>query len=266
MDKNFVFSIEETAKNYINKRLPNACAIEKGKIINNWANKIDLARKIVEDFKLRAINPEGLKILDAGSGNGGVSIAFSEAGAEVCGLEVESDLVEIACLFAEANKVKAKFILYNGIKFPFADSDFDAVLSISVFEHVTDPQNYINEILRVLKPGGYLYLALPNRLWPKETHTLLWGITYLPYRAANAIARFFKRSGLAEKNLHFYTYWDVIKIIKKAESHTARFKILEEKGVSKNFIKKIIKKTLNILGVSYKAFLPHVQLILIKQS
>lgn len=266
MSKDLSFSIKETAKRYIDGRFPNAGIAEKNKVINDWINKIETSKKIAEDFKLRAANPEGLKILDAGSGNGGVSIAFSKAGAEVYGLEIESDLVEIACLNAEADQAGVKFVLYDGVKFPFADGEFDAVLSISVLEHVSNPQNYLNEILRVLKPGGFLYLALPNRLWPRETHTLLWGLAYLPYELAEAMARVFKRSALAENNLHFYTYWQVAGMLKKAEAGVGKFKILEERGVSKSLIKKVIKKAFGIFGLPYKAFLPHIQLVIIKQN
>lgn len=263
---NVNFKIENIAKNYVAVRFPRASEKEKNKIINDWINKIEITRNIVADFRLRVADPRGLKILDAGSGNGGTCISFAEAGAEVFGIDVENDLIEIARLFAESYKVKAEFVLYDGETIPFSDNSFDAALSISVLEHVSDPINYLSEILRVLKPGGYLYLALPNRLWPRETHTLLWGITYLSYKAADMITRFFKRNPLPENNLHFYTYWDVMKMLKKAEDNDDKFKIVEEKGFSKSLLKKIIKNGLKMFGLSYKIFLPHIQVILKKQS
>lgn len=44
---------------------------------------------------------------------------------------------------------------------PFKDNSFDAVLSITVLEHVKDPWKCAKEILRVLKPGGDLYCVVP---------------------------------------------------------------------------------------------------------
>lgn len=44
---------------------------------------------------------------------------------------------------------------------PFEDESFEAVLSIAVLEHVLDPRRAANEIIRVLKPGGTLYVAVP---------------------------------------------------------------------------------------------------------
>lgn len=44
---------------------------------------------------------------------------------------------------------------------PFSDSSFDAVMHIYVFEHLYDPQKAASEILRVLKPGGYMLGIVP---------------------------------------------------------------------------------------------------------
>jgi cyclopropane fatty-acyl-phospholipid synthase-like methyltransferase len=49
-------------------------------------------------------------------------------------------------------------------RLPYADGEFDAVLSCGVLEHVEDPDASLEEISRVLKPGGTFYVyKLPNR-------------------------------------------------------------------------------------------------------
>jgi SAM-dependent methyltransferase len=46
---------------------------------------------------------------------------------------------------------------------PFGDNSFDLVYSNWVFEHVADPQRVANELLRVVKPGGYICAVTPNK-------------------------------------------------------------------------------------------------------
>ena len=54
--------------------------------------------------------------------------------------------------------------LADPVALPFADGEFDAALSLGVLEHVADPGNSLDELRRVLRPGGKLYVyKLPNR-------------------------------------------------------------------------------------------------------
>lgn len=52
-------------------------------------------------------------------------------------------------------------VLYDGLRFPFADGSFDAVLCNQVLEHVFVPERFLREIARVLAPGGTLVLSVP---------------------------------------------------------------------------------------------------------
>jgi SAM-dependent methyltransferase len=52
-------------------------------------------------------------------------------------------------------------MLYDGGRFPFDDASFDAVLCNQVLEHIFEPQAFLQEIRRVLRPGGRLLLTVP---------------------------------------------------------------------------------------------------------
>ena len=52
-------------------------------------------------------------------------------------------------------------VIGDGAMLPFKDESFDAVISEAVLEHVPDPKAVIYEIRRVLKPGGYICVAVP---------------------------------------------------------------------------------------------------------
>ena len=57
------------------------------------------------------------------------------------------------------DKLPDKF--YNGIEIPFPDNCFDAIICTEVMEHVAEPEKLLNEIRRVLKTDGEIYLSVP---------------------------------------------------------------------------------------------------------
>jgi SAM-dependent methyltransferase/ribosomal protein S27AE len=53
-------------------------------------------------------------------------------------------------------------VLGSAAALPFAEATFDGVLSVAVLEHVPDPRRCVREIARVLKPGGWIFAAVPG--------------------------------------------------------------------------------------------------------
>ena len=47
-------------------------------------------------------------------------------------------------------------------EFPLESNSVDIAVSLAVIEHLRDPENFIREIFRCLKPGGLIYLSTPN--------------------------------------------------------------------------------------------------------
>lgn len=50
---------------------------------------------------------------------------------------------------------------YNGVKMPFGDNQFDSILCNQVLEHVFDPELFLKEVYRVVKPGGTVMFTVP---------------------------------------------------------------------------------------------------------
>lgn len=102
--------------------------------------------------------------LDWGCGYGQVSSMLVGAGLSVESFEYAGpdspDAVLPLPLYPE---IKA-YLSSEDVALPYEDSRFDAVLSCGVLEHVRDPDASLDEIRRVLAPGGVLYcFKLPNR-------------------------------------------------------------------------------------------------------
>jgi len=155
----------------------------------------------------------------------------------------------------------AKFTYYEGDVLPFPDQSFDAAISVSVLEHVTGPVNFLSEVLRVMKPGGVFYLAVPNRLNPKETHTGLWGLSYLPRPLGRAYISLLRRGPLEDQNLHFYFYGDIRRMLDAASVGGRHWKVRIERGASTSTLKRGIKAALRAIGIPHQALLPHVMLV-----
>ena len=64
-------------------------------------------------------------------------------------------------------------------RLPYPQAVFDLVLSHEVLEHVGDDRTAVEEIVRVLRPGGRLVVFAPNRGYPFETHGVYWRGRYV---------------------------------------------------------------------------------------
>jgi len=97
------------------------------------------------------------KFLDIGCGSGTVLLKLQQDGMKnLYGCDVSDTFVN------ECKKKNLTVSFYDGEKLPYSDESFDIVGSFTVFEHVEDPELFLNEKLKVLKPGGYLILGCPN--------------------------------------------------------------------------------------------------------
>ena len=115
---------------------------------------------------LRFVNiREGMKILDLGTGSGYLSfpIAKRHPGCEVVGLDIVSAALEANRKRADAEGIRnLSFVRYDGIDFPFEAETFDLVVTRYVLHHFPDIGHGIEEVSRVLKSGGALFISDPR--------------------------------------------------------------------------------------------------------
>jgi SAM-dependent methyltransferase len=257
--------IEQEAQRYLPQRYPRATAYEREKYAQDWRTKDKASAGIIADYQRRIGPVQGKKVLDVGSGIGGISIALGRAGAHPVGIEVEDELYAIGVENARLQGVHFDAVIYDGTKLPFEDNSFDGAVSVSVLEHTDDPALYLREIVRVLKPGASLYLAFPNRLWPKETHTGLYFVGWLPRFLADWYVKLRGRNPLEDNWLHFYSYWSLKRLL-NLDSKDAAAEIVFEPGNSTSRIVSLFKKILPYIGIpSHRALLPHVSVIVKKK-
>ena len=106
----------------------------------------------------------GAEVLDIACGTGVVAVTAARAGAKVKGLDLSPVLIEEAKKNAELAGVSIEFREGDAEALPYADGEFDVVLSQFGHMFAPRPEVMVREMLRVLKPGGRLAFST----WPPE--------------------------------------------------------------------------------------------------
>ena len=119
-----------------------------------------------EMMKLGGISPDTdatAKVLDVGCGVGGTSRYLAKSLGEqsqVTGITLSPNQVKRAQeLAVEQGVGNADFQVMNALEMTFPDNSFDVVWACESGEHMPDKEKYINEMMRVLKPGGKFVMA-----------------------------------------------------------------------------------------------------------
>lgn len=98
-------------------------------------------------------------MLDVGAGLGHFSVVAERHGASVVPIDIAPRLVDrLRERFPAATVASATCL-------PFETGTVDFVVSSECIEHTSDPRQAVREMLRVLRPGGVLFLTTPNLLW-----------------------------------------------------------------------------------------------------
>jgi ubiquinone/menaquinone biosynthesis C-methylase UbiE len=90
--------------------------------------------------------------LEIGCADGMIGAALCEQGQRVSGVDMDDSLDQ------RAVRAGVAFVEADAARLPFGDESFDVVYSYNTFEHVAQPDAALSEAIRVLRPGGRLYL------------------------------------------------------------------------------------------------------------
>jgi len=102
------------------------------------------------------------KILDVGCGGGILCEGMVKEGGVVTGLDVGTEAIESARLHASQQELDIHYVCQPVEEYT-VEHLFDVVTCMEMLEHVSEPQLVIDHCVRLLKPGGYLFLSTINR-------------------------------------------------------------------------------------------------------
>ena len=119
------------------------------------------AHKAQYESVLSYVKP-GMKVLDAGCGEGVLSVMMANKGAVVTGVDISVPNIEKSIEYAREADLKIDFVLGDSEKLPFNDNSFDLVVSSHVLEHLPDFDLGLREVMRVSKKRSVV--AIPTVL------------------------------------------------------------------------------------------------------
>jgi ubiquinone/menaquinone biosynthesis C-methylase UbiE len=133
----------------------------------------------------------GLRLLDVGCGTGHQLARWSASGYRVAGVDGSAEMLA----HAQENNPGAELREADARELPFADAGFDRVTSIEVLRYLPDPRPAIEEMARVLRPGG-LCLATAAPLLALNGYALVnRAAVALPVGSLTRLKQFFTTSG-----------------------------------------------------------------------
>ncbi|MFY9821793.1 MAG: class I SAM-dependent methyltransferase [Thermoanaerobaculia bacterium] len=172
------------------------------------AGRLAEGRAIGELLAARFSGP--VRVLDLGSGNGGVASGVANfAGTTVVALDHQLNLgLQRMC---SETGLRVLPVLASGEALPFRGDVFTAVLCLETIEHVSHPALLGGEIIRVLRAGGLCMLTTPPRLkylFRRDPHFGIPGLLALPDRLQKlVVTRVFRRTSSPEYDVqHIYCY------------------------------------------------------------
>ncbi len=137
-------------------------------------NAVRMLLEMEEGEQVREIKTVGLhgkSVLEIGCGVGTSSVLFALDGAQVTASDLTNEAVGITKTKFELLGLPGNVVQADAENLPFPDNSFDVVFSSGVLHHTPNTQKTIDEIYRVLKPGGDAVVMLYAK----------WSFHYLVY-------------------------------------------------------------------------------------
>ncbi len=123
-----------------------------------------------------------LDVGDIGGGAGSLSTIWAEDGHRVRCVDINAQLIELARKRAVERGLDITFEVASATDLPWQDQSLDVCCMPELLEHVEDWKRCLDELARVLRPGGILFLSTSNKLCPKQLEFALPLYSWYPGR------------------------------------------------------------------------------------
>ncbi len=132
---------------------------------------------------------KGKRVLEIGCGNGADGTLFADHGARYTGVDLTPTAVERSRSHFRVLGLNGDFQVNSALELGLADASFDFVYSHGVLHHTPDPARAIDEVHRVLKPGGKAVVMLYHR------RSFNYQVRIMGYMRLRILGRILRRVG-----------------------------------------------------------------------
>ncbi len=199
----------------------------KNYLQNLYVKAVELNHANILDLVEKSVNA---KFLDLGCNDGTLTtqLAGKIGTADTYGVEISDEEIKLA----EQKGIRVKKFDLND-RFDFPDESFDVIHANQVIEHLYNSDNFLAEIFRTLKPGGYAIVSTENASsWCNIFASLLgwqmFSLTSFSHKKlgiGNPLALHRNKDGFYDAHVRIYNYYGL-----KGYFEVFRFKIEKVKG------------------------------------
>lgn len=175
------------------------------------------SKKFYRVLLSKMVLQEGFVVLDVGCGTGALLKKMSEAENIIgFGIDVEPEMISVARVKCPRMTIEQSACE----KTPFKDASFDVMTACMAYHHFADRSGFINEAARILKAGGYLYIADPR--FPTPIRKTLNGILKLMkingrFFTSEELEKDFSQAGFALEEVFYDGIVQVVKLRKSSQ-------------------------------------------------
>jgi len=147
------------------------------------------------------------RLLNVGCGHGADFLPFN-SGFDLYGLDFSSEMIKMARRYSHKFEFSVNLQVADALHLPFADKSFHWAMAVASYHHLKGRPNQLaalQELKRVLKPGGEAFLTVWNRWQPR-----FWFAgreTAVPWKAQGQII---------QRYYYLFTYWEFEGLVRKA--------------------------------------------------
>jgi ubiquinone/menaquinone biosynthesis C-methylase UbiE len=182
------------------------------------------ARLLLRLLAERGAEPvTGRRVLDLGAGFGALALYCAHLGAEVVAVDPNDQRMQVALGIAQRRDLRLNIVAAHAQSLPFPDASFDLVVANNSLCYIVEPRTYraaLEEIHRVLRPGGWVVMRNPNRLHPRDQFTGLPLLSLLP---RPVLQRVMRSLGTHRSDVRLYSPGGSVRQLRKAGFSRARW-------------------------------------------